>query len=39
MLQDELDRRRSRLTDRRFKHSRLEERLTYFPQVAEGICA
>jgi DNA replication protein DnaC len=28
MLQDELDRRRSRLTERRFKHSRLEERLT-----------
>lgn len=28
MLQDELDRRRSRLTERRFKHSRLDERLT-----------
>jgi DNA replication protein DnaC len=28
MLQDELDRRRSRLTERRFKHSRLNERLT-----------
>jgi len=28
MLQDELDRRRSRLTERRFKHSGLEERLT-----------
>src|SRR3954452_11533805 len=28
MLQDELDRRHSRLTERRFKHSRLEERLT-----------
>lgn len=28
MLQDELDRRRSRLTERRFKHSRLGERLT-----------
>jgi hypothetical protein len=27
MLQDELDRRHSRLTERRFKHSRLEERL------------
>ena len=26
MLQDELDRRRSRLTERRFKHSRLDER-------------
>ena len=28
MLQDELDRRHSRLTERRFKHSRLDERLT-----------
>jgi DNA replication protein DnaC len=28
LLQDELDRRRSRLTERRFKHSRLDERLT-----------
>ena len=28
MLQDELDRRRSRLTERRFKHSQLDERLT-----------
>ncbi len=28
MLQDELDRRHSRLSERRFKHSRLEERLT-----------
>ena len=28
MLQDELDRRRSRLTERRFKHSRLDERPT-----------
>lgn len=28
MLQDELDRRRSRLTERRFKHSRLDEQLT-----------
>ena len=28
MLQDELDRRRSRLTDKRFKQSRLDERLT-----------
>ena len=28
MLQDELDRRHSRLIERRFKHSRLEERLT-----------
>lgn len=28
MLQDELDRRRSRLTERRFKHSRLDERMT-----------
>lgn len=28
MLQDELDRRRSRLTERRFKHSRLDERLS-----------
>jgi DNA replication protein DnaC len=28
LLQDELDRRRSRLTERRFKHSRLEERPT-----------
>jgi DNA replication protein DnaC len=28
MLQDEIDRRHSRLSDRRFKHSRLEERLT-----------
>jgi DNA replication protein DnaC len=28
MLQDELDRRRSRLTERRFKQSRLDERLT-----------
>lgn len=28
ILQDELDRRRSRLTERRFKHSRLDERLT-----------
>lgn len=28
MLQDELDRRRSRLIDRRFKHSRLDERPT-----------
>lgn len=28
MLQDELDRRRSRLTERRFKHSRLNERPT-----------
>jgi hypothetical protein len=28
MLQDELDRRRSRSTERRFKHSRLDERLT-----------
>jgi len=28
MLQDELDRRRSRLTERRFKHSKLDERLT-----------
>lgn len=28
MLQDELDRRRSRLTERRFKHSRLDERVT-----------
>ena len=27
MLQDELDQRHSRLTERRFKHSRLEERL------------
>lgn len=27
MLQDELDRRRSRLTERRFKHSQLDERL------------
>jgi DNA replication protein DnaC len=28
MLQDELDRRRSRLTERRFKHSKLDERLS-----------
>lgn len=28
LLQDELDRRRTRLTERRFKHSRLDERLT-----------
>ena len=28
MLQDELDRRRSRLLERRFKHSRLDERLS-----------
>lgn len=28
MLQDELDRRRSRLTGRRFKQSRLDERLS-----------
>ena len=28
MLQDELDRRRSRLTERRFKHSQLDERLS-----------
>jgi len=28
MLQDEFDRRRSRLTERRFKHSRLDERPT-----------
>ncbi|MDE2255651.1 MAG: ATP-binding protein, partial [Betaproteobacteria bacterium] len=28
ILQDELDRRRSRLTERRFKHSRLDERVT-----------
>lgn len=28
MLQDELDRRRSRLMDRRFKHSKLDERPT-----------
>jgi len=28
LLQDELDRRRSRLTERRFKHSRLDERPT-----------
>ena len=28
MLQDELDRRRSRLMERRFKHSRLDERPT-----------
>ena len=28
MLQDELDRRHSRLTERRFKHSRLDERAT-----------
>ena len=28
MLQDELDQRRSRLTERRFKHSRLDERPT-----------
>ncbi|EQD26341.1 IstB domain protein ATP-binding protein, partial [mine drainage metagenome] len=28
MLQDELDRRRSRLTERRFKQARLDERLT-----------
>lgn len=28
MLQDELDRRRSRLTERRFKQSRLDERAT-----------
>ena len=28
MLLDELDRRHSRLSERRFKHSRLEERLT-----------
>lgn len=28
MLQDELDRRHSRLTERRFKHSRLDEKLT-----------
>jgi DNA replication protein DnaC len=28
MLQDELDRRHSRLTERRFKYSRLDERLT-----------
>lgn len=28
MLQDELDRSRSRLTERRFKHSKLDERLT-----------
>ena len=35
MLQDEIDRRHSRLSDRRFKHSRLEERLTLvdFDQV------
>src|SRR5215204_3998980 len=45
MLQDELDRRRSRLTERRFKDSRLDERATldgfdwrFDPKLAGQAC-
>src|SRR3989441_7098869 len=45
MLQDELDRRHSRLSERRFKHSRLEERLTlldfdwrFNPKLPRNAC-
>ena len=45
ILQDELDRRRSRLTERRFKHSRLEERATladfdwrFNPKLPRAAC-
>jgi len=45
MLQDELDRRRSRLTERRFKHSQLDERLSladfdwrFNPKLPRSAC-
>jgi DNA replication protein DnaC len=45
MLQDELDRRRSRLTERRFKHSKLDERPTladfdwrFNPKLPRAAC-
>jgi len=45
MLQDELDRRHSRLTERRFKHSRLDEKLTlgdfdwrFNPKLPRAAC-
>ena len=46
MLQDEFERRRSRLTDKRFKQSRLDERLTpadfdwrFTPKLPRQACA
>lgn len=39
ILQDELDRRRSRLTERRYQNSGLDERLTLKEAAARFACA